>query len=157
SGDVHHTIGFVESIERMRGPSLPLAPSAMASVNNQWCSDQTISNLSASASAFHVQLRRSGSTCGSLATSSFHTCWNEKSLRSVGFAVRLVAVVITGLSLIAPAAHAFELLNKIGLPKAEYFIVQQIYSGWRIAGLLLALASMANVANAIVMRDDKSA
>jgi hypothetical protein len=42
--------------------------------------------------------------------------------------MRFLAVTITGLSLIAPAAHAFELLNKIGLPKAEYFIVQQIYS-----------------------------
>jgi hypothetical protein len=44
--------------------------------------------------------------------------------------MRFLAVVITGLSLIAPAAYAFEFLNKIGLPQAEYFIVQQIYSGW---------------------------
>jgi hypothetical protein len=71
--------------------------------------------------------------------------------------MRFLAVVITGLALIAPAAHAFEFLNKIGLPKAEYFIVQQIYSGWWMAGLLLPLAFLVNVANAIFLRDDKTA
>jgi len=68
-----------------------------------------------------------------------------------------LAVVITGLSLIAPAAHAFELLNKIGLPQAEYFIVQQIYSGWWMLGLFLPLAFLANVGNAIVLRADRTA
>jgi hypothetical protein len=70
--------------------------------------------------------------------------------------MKLLAVLITGLSLIAPAAHAFELLNKIGLPKAEYFIVQQIYSGWWIAGLLLPLAFLANVGNAVALRADRT-
>jgi hypothetical protein len=71
--------------------------------------------------------------------------------------MRFLAVVITGLSLVAPAAHAFELLNKIGLPKAEYFVVQQIYSGWWMVGLLLPLAFLANVGNAIALRDDRAA
>jgi hypothetical protein len=70
--------------------------------------------------------------------------------------MRFLAVIITGLSLIAPAAHAFELLNKIGLPKEEYFIVQQIYSGWWIVGLLLPLAFLANVGNAITLRDNRT-
>jgi len=71
--------------------------------------------------------------------------------------MRFLAIVITGLSLIAPAAHAFELLNKIGLPKTDYFIVQQIYNGWWIAGLLLPLAFLANLGNAISLRGDKTA
>jgi hypothetical protein len=71
--------------------------------------------------------------------------------------MRFLAIIITGLSLIAPAAHAFELLNKIGLPKADYFVVQQIYSGWWIAGLLLPLAFLANLGNAISLRADKAA
>ena len=54
--------------------------------------------------------------------------------------MKFLAIVITGLALMAPAAHAFVLLNKIGLPKAEYFIVQQIYQGWWIVGLLLPVA-----------------
>jgi hypothetical protein len=53
---VHDTIGFIESVERMHGSGLALAPTAMAGVNNQRRSDQTISDLPASASAFHVQL-----------------------------------------------------------------------------------------------------
>ena len=56
TGGVHNAIGFIESVERMRGPGLALAPTAMAGMNNQWCSDQTISDLSARASAFHVRL-----------------------------------------------------------------------------------------------------
>jgi len=58
TGSVHDTIGFIESVERMRGPGLALAPSAMASMNNQWRSDQTISDLPACASAFHVRLHQ---------------------------------------------------------------------------------------------------
>jgi hypothetical protein len=55
---MHDTIGFVESVERMRGPGLALAPTAMSGMNDQWRADQTISDLPASASAFHVQLHR---------------------------------------------------------------------------------------------------
>jgi len=69
--------------------------------------------------------------------------------------MKVLAAILTGLSLVAPAAHAFELPNKIGLPKADYFIVQQIYSGWWLLGLFLPLAFLANVANAIVMRSDR--
>lgn len=57
----------------------------------------------------------------------------------------------------APAAHAFEPLNKIDLPKGEYFIVQQIYSGWWMVGLLLPLALLANVENAVTLRADGTA
>ena len=56
TSSVHNVIGFIESVERMCGPGLALAPTAMAGMNNQWCSDQTISDLSARASAFHVRL-----------------------------------------------------------------------------------------------------
>jgi hypothetical protein len=58
SGCVHDAISFIKSVERMRGPSLALAPTAMTGMNDQWCSDQTISDLPARASAFHVQLHR---------------------------------------------------------------------------------------------------
>jgi hypothetical protein len=50
--------------------------------------------------------------------------------------MRFLAVIITGLALAAPAAHAFALLNKIGMAKADYFIAQQAYAGWWIVGLL---------------------
>jgi hypothetical protein len=53
-GGVYDTIGFIESVERMRGPGLALAPTAMTSMNNQGRSDQTISDLPACASALHI-------------------------------------------------------------------------------------------------------
>ena len=56
TGGVHDAIGFIESVERMRGPGLALAPTAMAGMNNQWRSDQTISDSTARASAFYVRL-----------------------------------------------------------------------------------------------------
>ena len=71
--------------------------------------------------------------------------------------MRFLAVVISGLALIAPAAHAFELLNKIGLPKEDYFVVQQIYRGWWMVGLLLPLAFLANIGNAVALRADRTA
>ena len=61
SGRVHEPIGFVECVERMHGPGLALAPTAMAGMNNQWRSDQTISDLPARASPFHVLLHRGSS------------------------------------------------------------------------------------------------
>jgi hypothetical protein len=54
TGSVHDTIGFIESVERMRGPGLALAPTAMASMYNQRRFYQTVSDLTACAPAFHV-------------------------------------------------------------------------------------------------------
>lgn len=81
----------------------------------------------------------------------------QMRVQHVRNAMSFLAVILTGLSLIAPAAHAFELLNKITLPKAEYFVVQRIYDGWWIAGLLLPFAFLANIGNAIVLKADKTA
>ncbi|NEK20427.1 hypothetical protein [Rhizobium leguminosarum] len=65
--------------------------------------------------------------------------------------MRFLAVIITGLALAAPAAHAFALLNKIGMAKADYFVAQQAYAGWWIVGLLLPLALL------IALRGDRTA
>jgi hypothetical protein len=70
---------------------------------------------------------------------------------------RFVAVLITGLALIAPGAHLYEMANKMHLARNEYFVVQSIYNGWWIAGLLLPLAVLANLALPWVMSDDRIA
>ena len=72
-------------------------------------------------------------------------------------AIRFLAIVTTGLALIAPGAHVFELLRKMALPDAQYHIVQDIYRGWWIVGLLLPAALIANAALAIAVKDDGSA
>src|SRR5262249_40127174 len=64
--------------------------------------------------------------------------------------VRFLAVLLTALAMIAPGAHLFELLHKMPLPEDQYYVVQQIYRGWWIVGLLLPAALIANTAMAIM-------
>jgi len=58
--------------------------------------------------------------------------------------LRFLAIILTGLAVIAPAAHLFEYRKKIAMPKDEYFVVQKIYIGWWLAGLFLPAAIVAN-------------
>ena len=75
-------------------------------------------------------------------------------IRIVGF----LATILTGLALVAPGAHLFELPNKIGLAENQYFIVQGIYQGWWMVGLALPAALLANLGLAIATRhQDRSA
>jgi hypothetical protein len=71
--------------------------------------------------------------------------------------VRFLAVILTGLAVIAPAAHLFEFRRKIAMTKDEYFIVQKIYMGWWLVGLFLPAALLANVALAIRIGNDATA
>ena len=63
--------------------------------------------------------------------------------------VRFLAVLLTGLAVIAPGAHLFELFRKMRLAEDQYYIVQQIYLGWWLPGLLLPAALIANIALAV--------
>lgn len=69
----------------------------------------------------------------------------------------VLALVTTGLALAAPMAHVYELAHKIHMDAEQYFLVQGIYRGWWIAGLLLPLSLLANATLAIVARRDRTA
>jgi hypothetical protein len=71
--------------------------------------------------------------------------------------IRFAAILFTGLALVAPAAHLFEMLNKMPLSQSDYFIVQRIYNGWWMLGLFLPLAFLANLAAAWTQRRDRVA
>jgi amino acid permease len=43
------------------------------------------------------------------------------------------------------------------VPKEEYLVVQQIYRGWWMVGLLLPLAFLVNIGNAVALRADRTA
>ena len=60
--------------------------------------------------------------------------------------LRFFATLLTGLALVAPGAHLYEIANKMPLSKSEYCVVQKIYIGCWMAGLLLPLALIANLA-----------
>lgn len=66
-------------------------------------------------------------------------------------------MILTGLAVVAPAAHLLELRGKIHMPEDRYFIVQSIYLGWWVAGLLLPAAFIADAALAVAVRGEKSA
>ena len=53
--------------------------------------------------------------------------------------------MLTALALVPAGAHLFELPNKIGLDQEPYFIVQGIYRGWALFGIVLFGALAANL------------
>ena len=69
---------------------------------------------------------------------------------------QFLAIVFTALALVPGGAHLFELPNKIGLTEAEYFVVQSIYRGWALFGIVLFGALAANLALAIMVRHQRA-
>jgi hypothetical protein len=63
-----------------------------------------------------------------------------------------VAMLASAMALGGALAHLFELPNKIGLPRDEYFIVQQAYRGWSLLGWLLLVQLASIVAVAVLSR-----
>jgi hypothetical protein len=51
--------------------------------------------------------------------------------------LQFLAIVLVALALAPGCAHLFALPNKIGLPQDRYFIVQDIYRGWALLGIVL--------------------
>jgi hypothetical protein len=66
--------------------------------------------------------------------------------------VPFMAIILTALALVPGGAHLLALPNKIGLPQADYFIVQGIYRGWALLGAVLIGAMIANVVFAVQLR-----
>jgi hypothetical protein len=66
--------------------------------------------------------------------------------------IQFLTIVISALALIPAGAHLAALPNKIAMPQADYFIVQGIYSGWAILGLLWPAALVIDILLAISVR-----
>ena len=69
---------------------------------------------------------------------------------------QFLAIALTALALVPAGAHLFELPNKIDLAQEEYFVVQNIYRGWALFGIVLFGALAANVALAIMVRRQRA-
>ena len=82
AGGVHDLIGLIERVERMRCPGLALTPAAMTGMNDQWRSNQSISDLPASASAFHIRLHRGGDRLGARARTNAYSFFFPQTQRS---------------------------------------------------------------------------
>jgi hypothetical protein len=68
---------------------------------------------------------------------------------------QFLAVVLTALALLPGGAHLMELPAKIAMPEDPYFVVQQIYRGWALAGAVIFLAIFANVLAALLTRESR--
>jgi FtsH-binding integral membrane protein len=66
--------------------------------------------------------------------------------------VQFLALALTALALVPSGAHLFEFLNKMSLGAEQYFIVQNIYRGWNLFGIVLIAALIANLALALLLR-----
>jgi hypothetical protein len=66
--------------------------------------------------------------------------------------VQFLAVVLTALALVPGGAHVFTLPNKVGLAADQYFIVQNIYRGWSLLGIVLVGALIADLMLTLMLR-----
>jgi len=66
--------------------------------------------------------------------------------------VQFAAVVLTALALVPGGAHLLELPHKISLLQDQYFVVQGIYRGWALIGIVVIAALVANLVLAFMQR-----
>lgn len=66
--------------------------------------------------------------------------------------LQTLAIVFTALALVPAGAHFFELFSKMQLGREEYFVVQGIYRGWALFGIVLFAALFFDLALAIARR-----
>jgi hypothetical protein len=71
--------------------------------------------------------------------------------------LQLLAIVAIALYVVPTGAHLFELPHKMALSPAEYMTVQQIYAGWELFGIVIAIALLATLANTLLVRGDRRA
>jgi hypothetical protein len=70
--------------------------------------------------------------------------------------LKFLAIVLTALAFVPVGAHLFALPNKISLSEANYFVVQNIYRGWALFGIVLFGAVFANLALAWALRGQRA-
>lgn len=66
--------------------------------------------------------------------------------------VQFVAIALAALALVPSGAHLFALGNKINLGAEQYFIVQNIYRGWGLFGIVLVGSLIADLVLALMLR-----
>ena len=65
---------------------------------------------------------------------------------------QFLALVFIALALAPSGAHLFALPNKIDLARDQYFVVQNIYRGWALFGVVLFGALIASLTLALLLR-----
>jgi hypothetical protein len=71
--------------------------------------------------------------------------------------LQFASVLFAALALVPAGAHLLELKHKIALPGNEYLVVQQLYRGWNLAGVVVVAALLSLIALAVTLRGDRPA
>jgi hypothetical protein len=66
--------------------------------------------------------------------------------------VQFVAIALAAVALVPSGAHLFALGNKVNLGAEQYFIVQNIYRGWDLFGIVLVGSLVADLILALMLR-----
>jgi hypothetical protein len=66
--------------------------------------------------------------------------------------IQFFSLIFTSLALAPALAHLLELPHKIGLARDDYFIVQQIYAGWSLLGIVVVGALVSTFLLTLVLR-----
>jgi hypothetical protein len=67
-------------------------------------------------------------------------------------AARFFSLLFAALALAPAPAHLLELPNKLGLSRNDYLIVQQIYRGWALVGIVVLGALVSTLTLTILVR-----
>jgi hypothetical protein len=68
---------------------------------------------------------------------------------------KFLSLFLVALALGPAMAHLLELPNKMTLSRYEYFIVQQIYRGWALLGVVVVGALLSTLILAIMVRHNR--
>lgn len=71
--------------------------------------------------------------------------------------IYFVSLVFVALALVPSMAHLLELPNKMRLTRDEYLVVQQIYRGWALLGIVVFGALISTLLLTITVRRDRRA
>jgi hypothetical protein len=66
--------------------------------------------------------------------------------------VQFAAITLAALALVPSGAHLFALGSKVNLGAEQYFIVQNIYRGWDLFGIVLIGSLVTNLVLALMLR-----
>jgi hypothetical protein len=66
--------------------------------------------------------------------------------------LRFLSIVLVGLALVPMGAHLLEIAHKLPMSLEEYRVVQGIYRGWALTGIVIFGAILATLALAIALR-----
>jgi hypothetical protein len=71
--------------------------------------------------------------------------------------LQLASLLFVALALVPAGAHFFELLNKMNLPRDQYMVVQNIYRGWALFGIVIFGAIALTLVHAAMVRANTTA